>query len=297
MVDSGQVLTITPVADPNNEFVKWSGSKEGTQNPLTVTVTSDLTITANFTDNGPAVGAELITNGDFSKGMTGWDFAAFTPAVGSGVVEDGVFIATMTTKGTEGWYGQFKTVTLDISKGKSYVVSFKAKADEPFNLSTNVGLNADPWTTYSGYQKFDLTTEMKTYSYEFTMGETDDRKARMVFDLGLLSGKICFDDISVKPIDNGSPVKRLTVSQSVKAMNARFIGNGVITVTLPKADYGVFELMSVSGKSIARQNAALYSAGTHMLVFKSAKVSNGMYLVRFISDDIHFVSQPLSVIR
>jgi Carbohydrate binding domain/Cellulase (glycosyl hydrolase family 5)/Divergent InlB B-repeat domain len=297
MVDSGQVLTITPVADAGNEFVNWSGSKEGTQNPLTVTVESDLTIAANFTDNGPAVGAELVTNGDFSKGMTGWEFAAFTPAVGTGVVEDGEFIATMTTKGTEGWYGQFKTVTLDISKGKSYIVSFKAKADEPFNLSTNIGLNADPWTTYSGYQKFDLSTEMKTYTYEFTMGEVDDRKARMVFDLGLLSGKIYFDDISVKPIDNGSPVKRMVVSQTAKTMNVRLVGNGVIAVTIPRVAIGVFELISVSGKSIARLNPARYSAGTHELVFKSANVSNGMYLVRFVSDGMHSVSQPLSVIR
>jgi len=297
MVDSGQVLTITPVADAGNEFVNWSGSKEGTQNPLTVTVVSDLTISANFTDNGPAVGAELATNGDFSDGLTGWEFAAFTPAVGTGVVEDGVFVATMTTKGTEGWNGQFKTVTLDISKGKSYVVSFKAKADEPFNLSTNVGLNADPWTTYSGYQKFDLTTEMKTYSYEFTMGEVDDRKARMVFDLGLLSGKIYFDDISVKPIDNGSPVKRMVVSQTAKAMNVRSVGNGVIAVTMSQAAVGVFDLISVSGKSIARLNPKIYRAGTHELVFKSASISNGMYLVRFVSDGMQSVSQPLSVIR
>jgi hypothetical protein len=297
MVDSGQVLTITPVADANNEFVNWSGSREGTQNPLTVTVESDLTIAANFTDNGPAVGAELAANGDFSNGLTGWEFAAFTPAVGTAVVDDGVFIATMTTKGTEGWYGQFKTVTLDISKGKSYVVSFKAKADEPFNLSTNIGLNADPWTTYSGYQKFDLTTEMKTYTYEFTMGEAGDRKARMVFDLGLLSGKIYFDDISVKPIDNGSPVKRMIVSQTAKAINARFVSNGVIAVTMPRAVFGVFELISVSGKSIARLNPKMYSAGAHELAFKSVNISNGMYLVRFITDNIQTVSQPLSVIR
>ncbi len=297
MVDSGQVLTITPVADANNEFVNWSGSKEGTQSPLTVTVESDLTIAANFTDNGPAVGAELATNGDFSNGLTGWEFAAFTPAVGTAVVEDGVFIATMTTKGTEGWYGQFKTVTLDISKGKSYVVSFKAKADEPFNLSNNIGLNADPWTTYSGYQKFDLTTEMKTYTYEFTMGEADDRKARMVFDLGLLSGKIYFDDISVKPIDNGSPVKRMASAQTLKTMNVRSVGNNVIAVTLPRAVFGTFELISVSGRSIARLNPKMYSAGTHMLTIKSADISNGMYLVRFISDSMQTVSQPLSVIR
>jgi len=203
----------------------------------------------------------------------------------------------MTTKGTEGWYGQFKTVILDISKGKSYVVSFKAKADEPFNLSTNIGLNADPWTTYSGYQKFDLTTEMKTYTYEFTMGEDDDRRARMVFDLGLLSGKIYFDDISVKPIDNGSPVKRMASVQALKTMNVRSVGNNVIAVTLPRAVFGTFELISVSGRSIARLNPKMYSAGTHMLTIKSADISNGMYLVRFISDSMQTVSQPLSVIR
>jgi hypothetical protein len=80
-------------------------------------------------------------------------------------------------------------------------------------------------------------------------------------------------------------------------MNVRSVGNGVIAVTIPNAVNGVFELISVSGKSLARLNPATYSAGTHELVFNSAKVSNGMYVVRFVSDSMHSVSQPLSVIR
>jgi hypothetical protein len=298
MVDSGQTLTITAVPDANNQFVNWSGSKDGTQNPLTITATGNMNITAVFTDNGPAVGAELVTNGDFSSDLTGWNFSAFTPAAGTATIENGAFVANMTAAGTEGWNAQLNQVTLDISEGKSYVVSFKAKADEPFELSTNVGLNSDPWTTYSGYQKFAIGIEMKQYTYEFIMGEATDQKARIVFDLGTLSGKIYFDDISIKPVDQGSPVKKkYHHTQTNNSITARLYSNGSFAMTTSKAISGSFELIDISGKCAAHLNSTAYVPGSYTMKFSVNNLSSGIYFVRLVNSDVKYVSLPVSIVK
>jgi len=47
-VDHGATLTITASADTNYEFLGWTGDASGAANPLVVTVTSAMSITANF---------------------------------------------------------------------------------------------------------------------------------------------------------------------------------------------------------------------------------------------------------
>ena len=46
---TGQVVTLTAQPFPGQDFLGWSGDASGTQNPLTVTVTTNQTITATFT--------------------------------------------------------------------------------------------------------------------------------------------------------------------------------------------------------------------------------------------------------
>jgi hypothetical protein len=298
MVDSGTTITLKAVADANNQFVKWSGSKDGTATELTFVVKENMTITAEFSDNGPAVGAELITNGDFSKDTAGWKFEAFTPAVGTASVVNGEFVANMTAKGTEGWNAQFKKLELDIVKGKKYVVSFKVRAEQPFTLSTNVGLNEDPWTTYSGYQKFNVISEMKTYTYEFTMGETSDRKARMVFDLGTVSGKVIFDDISLKPVDSGSSAtEHLKKAVSHNEIRVFMNRNHEIVVQLTQAMNGSFELIDIAGKTVCRLSSGIYNQGSNLLQFPISSIHSGTYFLKLNNSRTSFVSLPLTIIR
>jgi hypothetical protein len=299
MVDSGTTITLKAVADAGNQFVKWSGSKDGSATELTFAVIENMTITAEFSDNGPAVGAELITNGDFSKDTAGWKFEAFTPAVGTASVINGEFVANMTTKGTDGWNAQLKKLELDIVKGKKYVVSFKVQADQAFVLSTNVGLNEGPWTTYSGYQKFNVTSEMKTYTYEFTMGEASDRKARMVFDLGTVSGKVIFDDISLKPVDDGSSATKGYGKTTVAQNNIRvFLNrNHEIMVQLSQTVNGSFELIDIAGKSVCKLGAGIYHQGSYALKFPLNTIHSGTYFVRLNDSKTRFVSSQLTIIK
>jgi len=46
--DDGIDVSITAVANPNNQFIGWSGDASGTTNPITITMDSDKSIKANF---------------------------------------------------------------------------------------------------------------------------------------------------------------------------------------------------------------------------------------------------------
>jgi hypothetical protein len=46
---SGQTVTLTAAPDPGQDFLGWSGAASGAQNPLTVTMSSNMIITATFT--------------------------------------------------------------------------------------------------------------------------------------------------------------------------------------------------------------------------------------------------------
>lgn len=298
MVDSGTVLTFTASPGENNEFLNWSGSAEGSQNPLTITVTENVNLTAVFSNNGPAVGKELVTNGDFSDGSTGWKFAAFEDAKGTSSVESGELAITMTAAGTEGWHAQLNTTGLDISSGKTYQVSFKARASVPFDLPMNIGLNEDPWTTYSGYQTLSVSTEMETFSFEFTMNEADDQSARIVFDLGSFSGSIFFDDISIKTI-GGSSISNNNINPKFRGNSFSVMprGNGVFTIKSGSSLKGSFRLLDISGRCLAELSPAFYKPGIHHLRFGSKPVLSGTYFIQLDNSGKRYTERVVNILR
>jgi hypothetical protein len=297
MVDSGQVLTITATADENNEFLNWSGDATGTDNPLTVTVDQAKTITAVFSDNGPAVGVELITNGDFSDGDDGWTFGAWNGAEGTSDVIDGEYVITMTTADTVGWAAQLNAVGLDISEGTSYMVSFSARADSPYDLSAIVGKQVDPWTAYSGYQNFPLETEMKTFTFEFTMTDSTDQDARIVFDVGDYTGKLYLDNVSIKPFEaiSAREIRNFGGNQSPYSLCHK--GNGTFVFSTPQAVNGSFELYDISGKCLEKCIRATYSAGCNTLSFRTGRLPAGTYIIRMRSQTASFSRHVVTTVR
>ena len=60
----GQTITLTATADSGWDFVNWSGDATGGSNPLVVTITDDITITANF-----AQGSHMLTVNIMGEGQ------------------------------------------------------------------------------------------------------------------------------------------------------------------------------------------------------------------------------------
>jgi hypothetical protein len=151
-----------------------------------------------------STGTEMITNGDFSSTvLTNWTLAKKDSVNVSGAITSGQYVVTRAVAAladdTNSWNIQFSRKSLSMEKGKTYTVSYTAKADTTFVLDVNVGMNKDPWGTYSGFQQATITKVLDTFSFQFVM-DTVDAGARLVFDLGRMRvmGKIIIDNISMK---------------------------------------------------------------------------------------------------
>ncbi|ABG58511.1 endo-1,4-beta-xylanase [Cytophaga hutchinsonii] len=175
------VYTITAVATDN------SGNKT-TSTAITITV------------GNPK--KELINNGEFDSGTTGWTLQNNNNATGTmSVVTNGNLSGTNSLRvcpssnpGTIEWHVQVSQTT-PVVAGKTYQISFMAKADAARQMSVNLQELASPYTTYFS-QTIDLTTAAQTFSFTYTADVTD-ATALMKFYAGANSICLNIDKVSM----------------------------------------------------------------------------------------------------
>jgi len=164
-----------------------AGGKAQKNSSVTVEVVVDVTTNA-------------LVNGDFELGANGWTntdsslLDLHNGAVGSAEVVGGELVVTVVTPSWDG--GSAPRVNqegLDFENGKTYEVSFDAKANvADLIVKTQVGvlLSSDPWFTPYYYNpdgdafEFTMTTEYQTFSYKFTVTEATTDNGTVTFELG-----------------------------------------------------------------------------------------------------------------
>jgi len=143
------------------------------------------------------VGTELLFNGDFSSAMDGWSLGSYEGGNAEGMVENGIMAVNISTGGEAIWHVQFLQGSVSLEKGRKYTVSFDAKASEPREIVSNVGMASDPYTSYSEEQIVSVTTEFQTYSYTFEMTGRSTSSARCEFNLGTAEPDVFLKNISL----------------------------------------------------------------------------------------------------
>jgi hypothetical protein len=103
----------------------------------------------------------------------------------------------VTKPGGESWHVQFSQSPLKLEEGKTYTVSFLAKADKSRKLSVNLSQAHEPWKVLAG-STVQLSTAWQQFRFALTVNASDD-KARLSFsNLGLEAGDTFFADISLR---------------------------------------------------------------------------------------------------
>jgi len=136
----------------------------------------------------PPVAGDLVANGSFDDGATGWD-------MGGAVIDEGgnnVFEATVAAPGDVWAINLSQKMTL--VAGQAYTFTFKAKAAVARTIVAGLGFYHDPWTATT--ENVVLTTDWATYTYTITPDAGDDN-SRVLFDMGGEAGNVYLDDISV----------------------------------------------------------------------------------------------------
>ncbi|MDQ0192004.1 S-layer homology domain-containing protein [Paenibacillus wynnii] len=155
----------------------------------------------------PLADGNQIYNGDYTGNtMNGvpedWQFLLNGGGVGTvSVVEDTykdmVAKVVVDQAGTQNYSLQLTQMPLLLEKGKSYKVTFDAKADGERSFMTKLTQFGGSWTAYSGEKNYQLSNEWQSYEYSFTMNKATDNNVRFEFNLGLSDIDAYFANVRV----------------------------------------------------------------------------------------------------
>lgn len=156
-----------------------------------------------YLDNVRIQTAALITNGDFSDGMTGFEVFADSSISSevSHIIEnqkadtENACEVTIKNTGDQDWKVQLKQNNIKLEKNKWYTFSFDAKCNMDrkikFAFQRDGSKHNDDWTQYSGDDNntVSLTDTFQTFSKTFKMKEDTDSETILSFSLGAVDGK------------------------------------------------------------------------------------------------------------
>lgn len=156
--------------------------------------TSAVTATQAF---GAAV-VNLITNGDFSNGVTGWSGNAANVVTENGSSYN---FADVTAVGNP-WDVNLSYVLNIPTSGVNYKLTFKASSNRTRALKAGIGLNVDPYT--NAVQDLTLTTTPQTFVLNLTSNFAN-ANSRIIFDMGHDTGHVVIDDVVLEIVPPVAP--------------------------------------------------------------------------------------------
>lgn len=140
----------------------------------------------------------LVSNGGFSSGLSGWSFYQAGGASASGSVSGGAFLASVVDGGTEMWHAHLRQDGIPLAKGKKYLLTFDARAVEHDRaIFSMLEQNGGDYATYSGRKSFYLTKTTQSFSHVFTMGHDSDSAASLCFEFGVEPIDVVIDNVKL----------------------------------------------------------------------------------------------------
>jgi hypothetical protein len=141
---------------------------------------------------------EILVNGDFSEGATGWEWRVLPPASGQWIVTNGVSWFSLKSGGVYTDQLQLEQPALSLTEGKQYVFAFDAWSVFPRLIEARVQSDAAPGVNYSQTQPLTVTPATNRFEFAFTMKQPTDSNARVVFNLGSLAHDVYIDNVSLR---------------------------------------------------------------------------------------------------
>lgn len=135
----------------------------------------------------------LITNGDFENGSTGWSGNSANAVTEGGNTYNAANVAIAGNP----WDANLSYVLSIPTQGAAYKLTFKAWSDTSRPLIAGIGLNQDPWTNTT--QTVTLTTEPQVFVLNLTANFASPT-SRIIFDMGNATGFVGIDNVVLEAV-------------------------------------------------------------------------------------------------
>ena len=158
-----------------------------------------------WAEGATPLGREMLQNGDFSNGLTGWELQVneSAGAVAVPVIEgpDGgsCVRVTVTRPSETGWYVQLHQAGLDFTAGAPYTLSFSARAEPTRRVGINSFATREPYHALGFSTNVDIGPEWRQYSFPFRANEAYEGGRVGFSDLAKTKGTLWIADVSLRP--------------------------------------------------------------------------------------------------
>ncbi|OPJ66088.1 carbohydrate binding domain-containing protein [Clostridium chromiireducens] len=184
----------------------------------------------------PDKNGNYIINGDFSKDDGSWKFLTALNGTGNSNIANNKMTISTENAGTAEYSIQLVQPGVPLKEGGKYRVTFDAKANEDRTMIADVSGPDRSYVRYFNDTKVDLTTNVKTYSYEFTMEKKDDANGRLEFNLGN-QGSLADVELSNVKIEKIGQIEK-DENESKKIMpDGNYVNNGTFDVGEDRMKY------------------------------------------------------------
>lgn len=170
----------------------------------------------------------LIKNGDFSNGLENW--GSYTTAGGDMDLsaEDGKLTADVKSVGELNYGVQISTNGFKLVKGAKYLLKFDVSSTADRKIEGGFQQDGGDYKCYA-WNEFNITSETKTMTMEFTMNDDTDMKPKLCINLGnegeeLAEHTVTIDNVELVMVDD-SNVEKTTGTKPV-ASDENLIKNG-----------------------------------------------------------------------
>jgi parallel beta-helix repeat protein len=192
-VDSGAYQYAGPETTPTETTPTTEPTATATPVPPTATNTPTATPTPMETS--------LIPNGSFETGLSPWYLLVKNPAQATATTTTAApqsgqqsAVITVQKNAPNAYTSQFRQDNITLTAGKTYTVTFWAKASKALTIESVLQQANSPYTLYSN-NTMSLTTAWKQFSY--TYRPTQTVKAFLGFNTGTTVGTVWLDSISL----------------------------------------------------------------------------------------------------
>lgn len=202
---------------------------ENVKKPITEVVLRDPDKTGNYLNNGDFSKKESLSDGK------DWEFLTALGGVGTAEVADAELQIKTEKEGTADYSIQMVQGSVPFEKGWKYRLSFDAYADEARTLITSVTAPDLNYSRYFADTKISLTTQPKSYSFEFDMKSDSDANGRVEFNLGnqKSTATVHIDNVRVEKVE------KITLEEEAKSVlpDGNYVYNGSFNEGAGRMDY------------------------------------------------------------
>jgi hypothetical protein len=228
-------------------------------------------------------GANIIVNGEFDNGTTGWEIHYNNATAGTFTVVtnqnmSGINAAQIcaTTPGTANWHVQLNQNAPLIS-GKHYEIAFIAKASAERTIDIAIQMEGSPWTTYFD-TLINLTTTNQRFSFIYSP-IISDATSKFKFYFGTNSACVFLDSVVYKEIEAPKPPTAIITPAGATTFCA---GGSVVLNSNTGTGYTYQWLLN--NIVIAEATASTYTA-----------TQEGSYTLSVTSNRLSAISEPIVV--